>query len=58
MCNELDIYNINKIITSVDATVTMMKRYMMLATGAYESMKSTLSSVDDTYAQVLEYRSY
>ena len=37
--NELYIYNINRIITSVDAIVTMMQRHLMLATGAYESMK-------------------
>ena len=36
----------------------MIQIYRMPVTGAYETVKSTLSSMDDPYENVLEYRSY
>ena len=40
------------------AMTMMMQRYVMPATGAYETVKSTTSSMDDTSAHITGYRSY
>ena len=43
---------------SLYAIVMMIERERMPATGAYEAVKSTSSSMDDPYVHVPEYRSY
>ena len=43
---------------SADAISMMMQRERMTETGAYETVKSTTSRIDDTSANALEYRSY
>ena len=42
--------------TSADAMSVMMKRERMSTTGAYATMKSTPSIIDDPSAHVLQYR--
>ena len=37
--NALDIYNIKMIMTSEDTIAIMIIRYLMLSTGAYETVK-------------------
>ena len=44
--------------TSAYAIVIIIRRYLMLVTDAYETVKSTPSSMDYLYTQDLEYRSY
>ena len=41
---------------SADAITTMTRSEWIPATGAYETVKSTPSSMDDQSAHVLEYR--
>ena len=36
----------------------MIRRYIILSTGVYETLKSSPSIMDDTYAHVLKYKSY
>ena len=44
---------------SIDVkAMMMMRRDRILVTGAYETVKSNTSSMDDTSANVLEYISY
>ena len=43
---------------SVDAIVMIMRRERMPATGAYDKVKSTPSSMDDPSAHVLYYKPY
>ena len=43
---------------SLDAITIAMLIYLMLATGAYETDNSTPSSMEDPYAQDIEYKSY
>ena len=50
--------NAKRIKPSTYAIAMMMRKYIMPATGAYETVKSTTSSMDDTYAHVMGYRSY
>ena len=46
------------IMPSADEIVIMILRYLILSTGAYETVNQTTSSMDETPAQVLEYISY
>ena len=57
-CIPLEISNIKIIMTYADTITIMILRYLMLDTGAYETVKSTTSSIDETPAQVLELRPY
>ena len=43
---------------SADTIATVMKMERIPATGAYDTVKSTTSIMDDPSAHVLEYRSY
>ena len=44
--------------TSTDATAMIMQSYLIPAKGSYDTVKSTTSSIDDPYINVLEYISY
>ena len=52
--NALEISNINIIMTSEDSIKMVIIIDLVLATGAYETVKSTPSSMYDPSAQVLE----
>ena len=43
---------------SIDAIAVIIQRERMPAKGAYDTVKSTPSIVDDPYEHVIEYRSY
>ena len=43
---------------STYAIAIIFQRERMAAKFAYDTVKSTLSSMDDTYAHVIDYRSY
>ena len=43
---------------SVDSIFMIMQRERMTDPGAYDTVKSTTSSIDDPYAHVLDYISY
>ena len=43
---------------SADVITVIMQREQMPATGLYDTVKSTPSSMDDPYAHVIEYKSY
>ena len=45
------------IMSSAVSIAIIIQRDLMLATGAYNTMKSTLTSMDYSSAEVLEYRS-
>ena len=48
-----------KIMRSSTGTIaTIMQREQIPGTGAYDTAKSTLSSMDNTYSHVLEYKLY
>ena len=50
--------NIKMIMPYADEILLMIPRYLMPSTGAYETVKSNTSSMDQPSTQVLEYRSY
>ena len=52
--NELEISNIKIIMPSADAIAITILIYFMHATGLYQTMKSTPSSTDEPYGQVIE----
>ena len=45
------------IMSSAVSIAIIIQRDLMLATGAYNTMKSTLTSMDYSSAEILEYRS-
>ena len=50
--------NIDRMRPSADSIAMIMRRYHMPSIGVYDTVKSTPSSMDDTYANVFEYSSY
>ena len=54
----LEISKTKIISPSEDSIEIMMQRERIPATGAYDTVKSTPSIMDDPYAHVLEYKSY
>ena len=54
---ELDTSNTNIMRPYAEAIAMIMHRERMPATGAYNTLKSTPSIMDDPYAHVLEYNS-
>ena len=50
----LDISNIRTINPYADAISMMIQKYIMPATGAYDTLKENPSRMDDPYAHVLE----
>ena len=54
----LEMYKTKIIKPSADAMEMMIQRELVTETGAYETVKSTTSIIDDTSANALEYRSY
>ena len=48
----------NKFRTPSDEIATIMQRKRMIDTGAYDTVNSTNSCIDDPYTHVIEYRSY
>ena len=52
--NALEIFNTKIFRHSEEAMVMIILRYIMLLTGAYDTVKPTPSRMDDTYADVFE----
>ena len=55
---ELDMYKTRIMRPSADKIDMIMQRERMPATGAYATVKSTSSRMDDLYTNILEYREY
>ena len=57
-CKALGISYTKIMRSSVEAVAMIIQRERMTATGSYDTVNSTPSSMDDPYAHVLDYISY